>query len=106
MKGLKAQMKTAGAQAEMEASLAVNKTTMEATLAVKAAMQEKSAALAALPEEEVNLKKANDALGLAQKALMKAQADKAYMKAWTQNQLATALRAVKRAATAANNVAA
>lgn len=78
----------------------------QATQEIKSAEEAKSAALAALPAEEVKLKRAKESLATANKALALAQKNRAYMRAWTQNQLATALRAVKRAADASKSVAA
>jgi len=78
----------------------------KATEAIHAAEKAKSDALSALPAEEVKLKKAKEALATANKALSLAQTKRADMKAWTQNQLATALRAVRRAADASKTVAA
>jgi len=78
----------------------------QAKIAIDTATQLKSDANAALPRAELKLKNAKEALDLSNKALNKAIGDKAYLKAWTQNQLAAALRSVKRAADAAKAVAA
>jgi hypothetical protein len=106
LKVLEAQLKISGKREALEAEEAVKQTKIQAKEAIDAAENLKSANNAALPTEELKLKAAGESLDLAQKALAKAVEDKAYLKAWTQNQLASSLRAVKRAADAAKAVAA